>query len=243
MCTVTYLPHEEGYFLTSNRDEKSTRKKAIPPAIVDFPTGSLLYPKDADANGTWMALHERGEAIVLLNGAFEAHISEPPYAKSRGLVLLELFEYSSALYGFENYRLNNIEPFTLVICSGQFLYEARWDGSKNHIQQLDENQPAIWSSSTLYNKSIRKKREVWFQEWLKQSPVLSFDSVVNFHQFAGNGDSANDLIMNRNNEHFTVSITSVCKREQRLNMIYKDLSCNETFENGLFIRTSIEANA
>lgn len=237
------MPHGEGYFLTSNRDEKSTRKKAIPPAIVDFPTGSLLFPRDADANGTWMALHDRGESIVLLNGAFESHIPDPPYSKSRGLVLLDLFEYSSVVSGFEKYCLNKIEPFTLVICSGQFLYEARWDGSKKHIQQLDENQPAIWSSSTLYDKNIRKTRASWFHEWLKQSPVLSFDSIFDFHQFAGNGDSANDLIMNRNNEHFTVSITSICKREHQLKMIYKDLTSNETFENGIFVRTSIEANA
>ena len=100
MCTVTYLPLAQGYFLTSNRDEKSIRKKALQPSKFETGSGILLFPKDADANGTWIAAHDRGESVVLLNGAFESHVSNPPYERSRGLVLLDLFESSSVVRGF-----------------------------------------------------------------------------------------------------------------------------------------------
>jgi hypothetical protein len=31
----------------------------------------ITYPKDADAGGTWIAKHENGNAVVLLNGGFK----------------------------------------------------------------------------------------------------------------------------------------------------------------------------
>ena len=114
MCTVTFIPVEGKVFLASNRDERHSRKEAIRPACYAFPGGIMLYPKDAEAGGTWIAMHENGNALVLLNGGKKAHIAEPPYGKSRGLILLDLAAAESPSGLFLSLDLENIEPFTVV---------------------------------------------------------------------------------------------------------------------------------
>ena len=70
MCTVTFIPGKDRYFITSNRDEKMLRKPAIAPQPYVINGNTLVYPRDADAGGTWIAMNENGNAAVLLNGAF-----------------------------------------------------------------------------------------------------------------------------------------------------------------------------
>src|SRR5688500_10833072 len=92
MCTVTFIPSKQGMFLTSNRDEKNLRASAVYPAVYEFSSGKTIFPKDADAGGTWIAVHQNGNAIVLLNGGLFKHIPAPPYRKSRGLIVLDLID-------------------------------------------------------------------------------------------------------------------------------------------------------
>jgi len=84
MCTVSFIPVGGKLFISSNRDEKRSRKIALPPAQYEYNELKFVFPKDADAGGTWIAVKENGDAAVLLNGAFINHIAEPPYRKSRG---------------------------------------------------------------------------------------------------------------------------------------------------------------
>src|SRR5258708_172671 len=100
MCTVTYIPARDGFFLTSNRDENSGRPPAVPPFLYPMKTGSILFPRDAQAGGSWFAVHENGNALVLLNGALTRHQPAPPYRRSRGLILLELADTVHPLYRF-----------------------------------------------------------------------------------------------------------------------------------------------
>jgi uncharacterized protein with NRDE domain len=73
MCTVTYIPTKMGYYLTSNRDEHESRSQAVPPEIYTDAKISLLYPRDVDKKGTWIAVKNNGDLAVLLNGAFVKH--------------------------------------------------------------------------------------------------------------------------------------------------------------------------
>lgn len=171
MCTVTYIPVGKSVFITSNRDERSGRAPALYPAVYTGLTGRLLYPKDAQAGGSWFALHERGHILVLLNGAFIRHIPQPPYRKSRGLVLLELTDCLSPLDGFLSMALDGIEPFTLILLEGEKLHECRWDGMVKHHLRVSADQPHIWSSVTLYGPGVSEKRRRWFDEWLLKDPV------------------------------------------------------------------------
>jgi uncharacterized protein with NRDE domain len=106
MCTVSFIRVKEKVFLASNRDEKHFRSSAIPPTVYESETGKLLFPKDADAGGTWIAMHENGNAIIFLNGAFICHLPQPPYRLSRGVILLELITHSSPFNHFSKINHN-----------------------------------------------------------------------------------------------------------------------------------------
>lgn len=239
MCTVTFIPSPEKIFFTSNRDEKSLRSDAIPPATYELTSGKIIFPKDTDAGGTWIAAHENGNAIVLLNGALQRHIPAPPYRKSRGLILIDLIDNITPYNSFRAVNLNNIEPFTAILWDDNHLFECRWDGKQKHSYQLDGTKPHIWSSVTLYDDKVISKRTEWFKKWLKSNVNPSQENILNFHQFTGDGDSSNDLRMDRDGEVFTVSITSLTMDDDFAHIHYVDLKNNKTFLKELAFEKSL----
>lgn len=233
MCTVSYLPLESGQFvLTSNRDESPKRS----PLGLEFDNeGTLLLPREPQKGGTWICAAQNNRLVCLLNGAFDRHQHQPPYRKSRGIVVLDFFKYKTALAFFEDYDLEGVEPFTMVIYDNGKLYEFRWDETQKHPKSLDATQPYIWSSSTLYTSEIKALRQEWFNNWQKTAPSTP-QSILNFHQTAGIGDLENDLIMQRYDGALkTVSITTVQKKAAHFEMTYNDLIHGQQFIEKLSI--------
>ena len=229
MCTVTFIPVGNKYYITSNRDEKRARGKALAPQLYHENGSQLIYPKDSDAGGTWITLTNRGTAAVLLNGAFAKHISQPPYKKSRGIVFLEIIQAVNPVRYFMHSNLEDIEPFTMIIMDN-CLYECRWNGITKYCRQLKKDRHHIWSSATLYDEATVKKREYWFASFLNNNPRPDQAAILDFHRFGGEGDSKNDITMNRNNELFTVSITSILLDNYRSHMKYLDLGSEKLHE-------------
>ena len=242
MCTVTFIPSKEKIYLTSNRDEKHWRAAAMQPEAYPFSSGRIFFPKDGDAGGTWFALHENGNAAVFLNGGFIKHEPNPPYRKSRGVILLDILNSSSPLTEFEIIDLNNIEPFTAIIWEGGNLTECRWDGKEKFRFKMDVSIPHIWASCTLYDDEVIAKRKSWFAQWLKQHPNPTQDDILHFHVFTGDGDAHNDLVMNRDGKVFTVSVTSAAIDSTGAVMQYldtqKDIQSERNFD---FTNATIKA--
>jgi hypothetical protein len=209
MCTVTYIPSRDGFFITSSRDENKGRSRAIPPSYYAMKTGRILFPRDAQAGGSWFAVHENGNALVLLNGARVRHQPAPPYRRSRGIILLELADTDQPLAHFRKMDLDGIEPFTLVLAEGGLLYECFWDGISAQHSRIDAARPHIWSSVTLYDAAAIAQRRKWFEEWLRENQEPAQDKILEFHQSAGEGDRYNGLLMHRDDHMLTVSISSL----------------------------------
>jgi hypothetical protein len=228
MCTVTYIPSASGFYLSSNRDEKKIRLKADEPKWYAFASGQIMFPKDGNAGGTWMALHENGNAMVLLNGGFVNHVAAPSYRKSRGLIFLDVFDHPLPIAAFEQINLYKIEPFTLVIRQQNYLFEAVWDGNEKTLTECNVQQPRIWSSATLYDTEVVGRRKEWFDAFIKNNGTVNSTNILNFHHFAGDGDSSNDVLMNRNNELFTVSICQLERSGNDSAFHYFDLQNNQS---------------
>lgn len=239
MCTVTYIPYGDAIYITSNRDEKNIRAAALPPAVYPYSSGRILFPKDGNAGGTWIACHENGNAVVFLNGAYRSHEPQPPYRKSRGLILLDLIDHSTPFNCFLAVKLNNIEPFTTVIRDNRYLFECRWDGSQKHYTELDPNEACLWSSATLYDELAAAKRKSWFKEWICRNPDPGREDIFHFHQFGGEGDSYNDLLMNREGKVCTVSITGLFVSAKTIRMDYHDLLANSCATEQIEFETSM----
>jgi len=227
MCTVTFIPLERGYCITSNRDEKYSRAKAIYPSAYVHNDCQLIYPKDAMAGGTWIALKDNGDAAVLLNGAFIRHTPLPRYRKSRGLLLLEVLAAKDPALAISMKNLFGIESFTLILFEGGALYEYRWDETELYYKHLDVNRPHIWSSVTLYDGLVIKKRKQWFEEFVRSTANPTEQQIVTFHRYAGDGDSNNDLVMERDGVYSTMSITSIQLNSGHGVMNYYDVADNE----------------
>jgi hypothetical protein len=234
MCTVTYLPLANNEFcLTSNRDETPSRQ---PLDLFYDEDSMLLYPKEPKHGGTWISASKDNRLVCLLNGAFQKHKHEPPYRKSRGLVVLEYFDYGSTYQFITNYYFDGIEPFTMVIFDDGKLYDFRWDGMEKHLKELDANLPHIWSSSTLYSDEIKEMRLSWFQDWLNSEMPKNAVEILNFHKTAGANDKENGLIMSRyDNFVCTVSITQVIKSSDSFSFSYLDRIIQREITNSIEI--------
>lgn len=225
MCTISLTPDfssENGFVLTSNRDEAGGRK-TLPPEFKDVNGVKLLYPEDQVAGGTWIGASEYKRVICLMNGGFEKHERNPPYRKSRGLIVKELLAAPRFLDEAEVQDLNGIEPFTSILIDwkeGLKFYQLVWNGDKKHFQNLSLK-PNIWSSSPLYNKRAKKMREEWFER-MQNDKGLSAESLLEFHQHAGEGNKENGLIIDRGFLK-TQSITQIIYKGETLSFWYKDL--------------------
>ena len=222
MCTVTFIPQKEkGFILTSNRDENAARS----PQHITEQQGktNLIFPRDTAAGGTWIAAANSNKVVCLLNGAFDRHKHKPPYRRSRGLMVLDFFEFNQAADFFKLYKFEGMEPFTMVIYDQGKLYEFRWDGTLPYIKDLSISEMHIWSSATLYEHSVVEKRIQWFAEWKATTKDYNLEHILDFHQNAGDGDPENDVIMNRKGLVQTVSITNIIKQGNSIDMIYHDL--------------------
>ena len=229
MCTVTFIPAGNNIFITHNRDEKSLRAKAIPPKEYIVKGHKLLFPKDSDAGGTWIAINANGTAGVLLNGGFIKHRHEPPYKKSRGLAFLDIVAADDLYFSYATVDLNGIEPFTVVLWNGGDLLECRWDGQKKHTKVLDAGRRYTWSSVTLYDKGTITKRENWFEQWQSKHIAPTMHEIMAFHLSGGDGDTHNDLCMNRDGLMLTVSITGLEITPEKCQMKYLDTQDNSSY--------------
>ena len=237
MCTVTFIPVQGKYFITSNRDEKNVRKLAMPPAVYQFESGRILFPKDGDVGGSWIASHENGNSAVLLNGAFEKHVPQPPYRLSRGKIFLHVIASENPVKRFDSVNLDRIEPFTLILFEKGDLYECRWNGLKKYCNPLKSHRPYIWSSVTLYEEQVIKKRESWFTSFLNENPNPTQEEVLHFHHFTGDGNKDNDLRMKRGELYSTVSITGISLSTDQADMKYHDLREQKMYETEIDLTT------
>ena len=173
----------------------------------------------------------------MLNGAAKKHQWQPPYRKSRGWVVLNFFEYKNFDDFAQNYDFKGLEPFTLVVIEqGDIvqLNEIRWDGQWLHHKLLDADMSYAWSSVTLYSNEVVQERERWFYEWQQQHPLFEGNDVLDFHSFGGKEDAENGLIINRNNELRTVSVTQVQKTTEQFLINYWDQMNDQQYRYRIF---------
>ncbi|NCI50820.1 NRDE family protein [Sediminibacterium roseum] len=223
MCTVSFIPDGNNFFITSNRDEKVTRRRAVPPSTVCVNGTNILCPADGDAGGSWIAVKENGDAAVLLNGAFTRHEPAPPYRESRGIVFSRLIASAQPVEQLRAEDLCGIAPFTLVLLTGTKLFEFRWDGVEKHLAELNASTAQIWSSVTLYDAAAKAQREQWFRKFTDGAATMDTKKITRFHRFAGQEDQRNGLVINRENGMRTVSITSIHIKPGKAGMTYSDL--------------------
>jgi uncharacterized protein with NRDE domain len=235
MCTVSFVNSYGKIIITSNRDEKVLRPIAIEPRNYLINNKKIIFPKDNKAGGTWYAIDEHSNVVVLLNGAHEKHVLKENYRKSRGLIVLDLISSNSPIETWATIDLKAIEPFTIVLFENQKLYQLSWNEQTKETKALDTNQNYIWSSSTLYSKEIRAQRADWFHAFIDPKPVITEEELFNFHRYTKSENAEHGLVINRNNILKTLSITQTVIEKNKVTIHYNDLLTQEDFSNSVLL--------
>lgn len=222
MCTVSFIRRDSSVIITSNRDEHIDRPQSATPATEVRNNKRIVFPKDSKAGGTWFAADEQGCVAVLLNGAIKPHTHEPPYRKSRGLVLLDMIETTDVLAAYNAIDLENIEPFTVVLYQQDKLYELKWDGGCRTEIELSAFEHHIWSSVTLYTNEVIKAREKLFTHFIQSSSEIEPQQIHDFHT-NNRGDNENGFIINRQSGMKTFSVTQAVVENRLTRFAYTDL--------------------
>ena len=205
MCTVTYVPRKEGFLFTSNRDELPSRN-----ALDLVEKDDVIYPQDALRKGTWYLIRKGHFVRTLLNGAAEKHKHEPPYRRSRGLMMLDALDWETINTFAADYNFFGIEPFTIVDINfaGDELKvtQVRWDEKEIEVKEFDPEEPKIWSSSPLYPPDVRDLREKWFANHLNEKGN-SPESLFEFHNSEFSVDPTINVLMKRSVGPCSISIS------------------------------------
>src|SRR4051794_32693602 len=134
MCTASWISEPDGFHLLFNRDEKRSRKPALPPRLGANGGVQFIAPVDGDAGGSWIAVNEFGVVVCLLNGS-NPSISRP--LRSRGALVLDTIVATSAagvckrVFASDLWRF---APFTLVILQpGRQTSVVEWDGATTNF--------------------------------------------------------------------------------------------------------------
>lgn len=214
MCTVSYIVTENGYTLTSNRDE-SPERETLPPELWN-PSKDVVFeaPRDKEKNGTWIAVDREGRSACVLNGAFEKHTRKPPYRISRGALIPMAFKADSFFDFWRTADFNGMEPFTLILID-DLLQVVKWDGDSASLQFLSKSRPQLWSSATLYSSEEHRQKEIQFFDYLKEEQSRDPENILDLH----GATEVNDFILDRP-EVRTVSITQIRVSAEEASMEY-----------------------
>lgn len=225
MCTVSIVPNTSGGVqLISNRDEKVLRKTNLPNRYL-IGDEWVFFPKDHEKGGTWIAIGSSGRVVCLLNGGRSSHTPTGFESKSRGQVVLDVFNYNSVKDFANHFSYENCEPFTLLVLDdweANDLTEFVWDGTRLEKTIVPIGNGKLWSSSTLYNDEVKLHRQKAFNKKI-EFPKNRCRLVKELHL----SQEVNGFILSGQNLR-TVSTTIISTNQIGFSMIYNDLLQNKT---------------
>jgi len=223
MCTVSFVPKSQGFYLAMNRDEKLDRFAAVAPKIVALGSRRAVFPCEP-TGGTWISANDAGVCLALIN--WHRIDREPGHdVISRGQVVRQLVGKSTAneiANGVMKLPLPNLRPFRLIaiLPSEKALTEWRWNleslAMRNHEWQRQH-----WFSSGFDEERAERVRERVCAAARDRESLAGLRRLHRSHRPKRGPFS---ICMHRD-EAATVSYTEVAVSRRRATMRYKAGPC------------------
>ncbi|WP_022940667.1 NRDE family protein [Psychromonas hadalis] len=211
MCTLTYRLTEIGYELFFNRDEQHSRSQAHAPKMDK--QLNALYPIDPLGKGTWIAVHQSGLSLALLNYYQAQKNRVSGKFKSRGEIILKLLEKApNVITVLKTMPLHIYQPFQLCLfpsdltLSNQKPRYFQWDGI--HLTESEKTLP-ITSSGVDYPQ-VYQARKITFKQMVDANNPTS-KQLLNYHQ-SQQQEGKLSVKMSRSDAQ-TVSLSCICVSE------------------------------
>jgi len=182
MCTVTFVPRGDGFYLAMNRDERIARRSASAPAVLKHGGVESIYPIEGEG-GTWIAINHRGVAFTLLNWNDTQVLREK--TRTRGIVIPALAGSDSsqaAQSAISQFDLEGILPFRLVgfFPAENLAAEWRWNQGSLTFESLPWKMRQ-WCSSSLSDAEASLRRGLIFEQETRKSDYGSLAWLRRLH--------------------------------------------------------------
>jgi hypothetical protein len=222
MCTLTFIPRPDGYYLAMNRDEQITRGEASPPTQFQRGSSTAIYPVDVEG-GTWIAGCHAGNAFALLNSNDAPNSGPRRKLNSRGLVIPEIVHLHSpeeVHARLPQIGLHDILPFRLIAIwpSVREVYEWRWDASSLRVEQ-NEWSARRWFSSSLSDEQANTQRGSACRRAWRDTNAGSLAWVRELHRSHAGGPGPFSICVHRKDVR-TVSYTELIWSPVKLSFNY-----------------------
>ena len=221
MCILSYVPTNDGFVLTFNRDEVYNRQTKAPECYT-IDNQQLVFPKDIKYGGSWIGVNVTKSVVgCMLNAK-----GKPPKipSKSRGNIFIDQLKQGRA--NLKEKGLLGIAPFTLLcFCvQTQVVTQYHWNGLELKRQNHPVCSPFILCSSSLYNESTIGKLKAEFKNQIAsksevETSTSSFHKKYLFHK-------NHPIYLKKNSDIQTVSITTILKNKSGFTLTYADLQEN-----------------
>lgn len=230
MCTVSLLrapwagapssSEVPSWRLVFNRDERRTRRPALPPAVGRYGSVRAAHPVDPDGSGTWVAASAAGLVFALLNETDgpEGTMSGPPV--SRGLVIPALLAsrcLAEAEDRLSGYPADVHRGFRVLVASDRAVLEAVHSGDGLTIRRHGPASRLMRTSSSLDPVTARHRRTALFDRLVPHPCVAAQDA---FHAHRWRLAPSASVLMARPDAR-TVSVTAVDVFAHGLRLTYR----------------------
>ena len=224
MCTVSWLHHEGGYRLFSNRDEKRARKPARPPALQTLRGVRFLAPIDGDAGGTWIGVNQFGLSLCLLNRyQDDASMTGAGSWTSRGRLVLDLLDAATTQEARDRAAAADLaayRPFTLLALEpGTPARLLHWTGRECRLLDDAEHEMPLTSSS-FDLPGVLAARSEHFARLRAEHGRIDEPLLRRFHASHLPAPSAYSTCMHREDAQ-TVSFTAIAVSPDGIHLAYR----------------------
>src|SRR6266567_3905714 len=226
MCTVSFLPSPQGFYLAMNRDEQRDRFSALPPEIVEFENHRVLFPREP-TGGTWISANDSGVCLALINWH---RIKREPNngVHSRGEVIRKLVgiatsdEISTAV---KKLPLRKLRPFRLIgiVSAENRVIEWRWNLNRLSVRKHSW-ESRHWFSSSFDEATAETERTRVCAAQPKESAKRDVKWLRRLHRSHEPERGPFSICMHRP-DAATVSYTEVAVSKRRATMRYKSGPC------------------
>ncbi len=151
MCTVSFLPKSQGFYLGMNRDEKRDRFTSLAPMVFELGAHRAVFPREP-TGGTWISANDAGVCLALLN--WHRIKREPNNGiRSRGEVVRKLAGISTSdeiSDAIRKFPLQKLRPFRLIAIAPAENRVIEWRWNLNRLSK--RNHP--WKSRHWFSSSF-----------------------------------------------------------------------------------------
>lgn len=184
MCTLTWLPLEQGYVLFFNRDERRTRPPAAAPVRFLKNGMRFLAPLDGSRGGTWLLVNAAGLSVALLNHYTASHEVVSERAHSRGelpLACADCRGIDEAMSRVGELLLHHYAPFHLILADEAAAHRFTWDGTTGHHSVLDPG-GALLTTSSFSPQTVEPARHARFRQIVGEMRNATPTRLQLFHE-------------------------------------------------------------